>query len=116
MCAAQAFLAHEVRGLVDPIGAARSCGIPLNAIEGAPQRADFARATGARSIGLARLALALIVMDAQRALDALVFSAATIAALDWVIVAQAVGPGAAIKHALCVIALTAFGVWLWLRP
>jgi hypothetical protein len=114
--AALAFLALGVRGLVDPKGAARSFGIPLNTVEGVPQRADFMRSTGARNIGLALLALALIVMDAQRALAALVFSAATISALDLVIVARAAGPGAAIKHSLYVIALAALGMWLWVRP
>jgi hypothetical protein len=114
--AALAFLALGVRGLVDPAGAAASFGIPLTPIEGVPQRPDFMRSTGARNIGLALLALALIAIDAQHALALLILSAAAIAALDWVIVAQAQGPGAAVKHSVYVIGLVAFGLWLWARP
>ena len=102
---AVAFLLLGLRGVFLPDGGARSLGIAV------ADAADLAlmQTTGARNIGLAFLALALIVLDARRSLAALLLAAALISALDFWIVLNASGLANAAKHLGYVALLAVLG-------
>ena len=102
---AAAFLLLGLRGVFLPEGGARSLGIAV------VDAADLAlmQTTGARNIGLAILAIALIVLDARRSLAALLLAAALISALDFWIVLNASGLANAGKHLGYVALLTVLG-------
>ena len=109
--AAVGFLALGVRAVVSPVAAAAFFGLPLAGTEGAA----FVQVFGARNIGLSLVALALIALDARRALAVVFFAAAFIAALDFGIVATHASAVHCLKHLGYVVALAGFGVW-FTRP
>ena len=102
---AAAFLLLGLRGVLLPDGGAQSLGIAV------VDAADLAlmQTTGARNIGLALLAVALIVLDARRSLAALLLAAALISALDFLIVLNASGLANAAKHLGYVALLAVLG-------
>jgi len=110
--AAVVFLGLGLRALLDPSGAAPFFGVALDPGPGLA----FVQAFGARNIGLALVALALIALDARRGLIAVFFAAALIACLDFSIVASHTDARHAAKHLAYVVGLTGFGVWFALRP
>lgn len=104
--AALAFLVLGLRGVFDPEGAANTFGIAISG-----DGLAYMAATGARNVGLALLALAMVYFDLRRALAFLLIAAAIIAAFDFWIVWNAASFGKAAKHIGYVVFLFGFGVF-----
>ena len=104
---AVAFLALGLRGILDPMGASGTFGVQITG-----DGLAFMSTTGARNVGLALLALALIYGDQRKALALLLIAAGGIAALDFWIVLDATGSGKAAKHLGYVVFLLGFGLFL----
>jgi hypothetical protein len=97
-----------VRCLIAPNGGARFFGVPV--ID--PGGESFVRAMGARNLGLALTAAALVAMGLRAGLASLIAAAALMAALDAMIVLRGAGPSKAAKHIAYVPIFAAFAVWI----
>jgi hypothetical protein len=106
--AAAVFGVIGVRCLIAPNGGARFFGVPV--VD--PGGESFVRAMGARNLGLALTAVALIATGARQGLASLVAAAALMAALDAVIVLRAAGMSKAAKHVAYAPAFAAFSLWI----
>jgi hypothetical protein len=108
LLAAVLFGAIGLRCLVAPNGGARFFGVPVIDLGGE----SFVRAMGARNLGLALTAAALIATGIRAGLASLIAAAAIMAALDAVIVLRAAGLSKAAKHFAYVPVFTAFSLWI----
>lgn len=106
--AAGLFAAIGLRCLIAPSSGARFFGVPVIDAGGE----SFVRAMGARNLGLALTAAALIANGIRVGLAGLVAAAAIMAALDALIVLRAAGLAKAAKHIAYVPLFAAFAVWI----
>lgn len=106
--AAILFGAIGLRCLLAPGGGARFFGVPV--VESGGE--TFVRAMGARNLGLALTAAALIALGQRAGLASLMVAAAVMALLDAVIVLRAAGLAKAAKHFAYSPAFAAFAVWI----
>jgi hypothetical protein len=106
--AAALFGAIGLRCLFVPSRGARFFGVPL--VD--PGGESFVRAMGARNLGLALTAAALVATGVRTALASLIAAAAIIAMLDAVIVLRAAGPSKAAKHFAYAPVFLAFSLWI----
>ena len=108
LIAAVAFLVLGLIALVSPTTSSTIFGVP---VADGPGLA-FVQAMGARTIGLALLAIALVILDLKAGLAALLVSAALIAGLDASIVGNQMGLAKAAKHIAYAVVLWGFGFWV----
>jgi len=101
IASAAVFLVMGARALVVPAAQSAFFGIPIESGDGLA----FVQAYGARNIGLALTALALVALDMRRGLAALFAAASIIAVCDFAIVSSAAGFAPAAKHLGYVAAL-----------
>jgi hypothetical protein len=106
LLAVAAFLFLGLRGLIAPEIAVRSLGVALRD----PGDGALMQTTGARNIGMALLALALVLIDARRSFGLLLAAAAVIACLDFTIIRAASGLPEAARHLGYVAFLGGFAV------
>ena len=106
--AAVLFGAIGLRCLLAPVGGALFFGVPVVDRGGE----SFVRAMGARNLGLALTAGALIALGQRAGLASLIAAAAVMAMLDAGIVLRAAGLTSAAKHFAYVPAFAAFAVWI----
>jgi hypothetical protein len=114
---AVAFLALGVRAFLQPRPVASLFGIPQLSDDGLA----FVRVYGARTIGIAVLALFFIAAGFLASLSALLFVGGGLAALDFLIVRRESGPKRAAKHLAYMTVLPLLGLWvlaplIWQAP
>ncbi|MEM8776764.1 MAG: DUF4267 domain-containing protein [Pseudomonadota bacterium] len=103
---ASGFLFLGVRGIIFPSAGAATLGIHASTIDGL----GLMQTTAARNIGLSLLALSMIIFDQRRALAGLLFAAAFVSILDFLIVLQTSGLNRSIKHLAYFLLLCAFAI------
>lgn len=102
------FAAIGLRCLLAPSGGARFFGVPVIDAGGE----SFVQAMGARNLGLALTAAALIATGMRAGLAGLIAAAALTAALDALIVLRAAGMAKVAKHIAYVPIFAAFAAWI----